>query len=138
MDEIDMQKIAARYPSDSRYLPAVLQDIQAALGVISNASIALLAIHFNLKDSDIIEWLEYPDGFIYDKMIGVNNNQVCIGAFCREKNKSLLHNNNIGYAHCLSACHKAPAAMVYGVLHAPCVTNDILSYSSCISINTET
>ncbi|MDX8393810.1 MAG: hypothetical protein R8K21_04405 [Mariprofundales bacterium] len=131
---LDIQKIVANYPHDVRYLSAVLQDIQAVSAAIADTDIILLAIYFNLKKSDIIQWLEYPDGFMRDKIITVNNTQVCIGAFCREKNKSLLHNNQIHYAHCLSACHKAPAALLDGVLHAPCVTNDILSYSSCIIV----
>lgn len=123
-EETLLRRLFALYPSDARYVLAVLEDIQAQLGYIPQAMLAPVAAHFSCPEDVVQGWRNRGDLF-RPHARARHRLEVCLGPCCRSCGGQELWEDvcaagapadvDIEISHCLACCTKAPVARLDGI-----------------------
>ena len=126
---VSIDEILDRYPSESRYLISLLQDVQAEYNYISSESMQLVCDHVGVPLTQAWSVATFYKSFSL-KPRGEHDIRVCLGTACHLKGGARISEgleNDLGVeagettedlrftletVNCLGACALAPVVMV--------------------------
>ena len=132
---LDLDEILDRYPSDSRYLIALMQDVQAEYGYISSEALGLVCDHVGVPLTQAWAVATFYQSFSLEPR-GEHEVKICMGTACHLKGGARLAENTarelgiqpgetsadlkftLDTVNCLGACALAPVVVVDEDYHA--------------------
>jgi len=128
---VDIDEILERYPGDSRYLIALLQDVQAEYNYISPEAMGLVCDHVGVPLTRAWSVATFYQSFSLEPR-GEHEIHVCLGTACHLKGGGRMVDNlsrdlgiepgqttndlrfTLDTVHCLGACALAPVVVIDG------------------------
>ncbi len=128
-DKIDLDEILDRYPEDSRFLIALLQDVQAEYNYISPEAMSLVCDHVGVPLTQAWAVATFYKSFSLEPK-GEHGIKVCLGTACHLKGGQRIKEGlerdlgieagkttadlkySLDVVNCLGACALAPVIMV--------------------------
>lgn len=120
---------ARAYPRDSRYLVALLEDVQTEFGFVPEQSLTKIAHYFALAEAEVKTWFDDAT-VLRSRPLARHVLKVCGGPVCGRHggarllvaSEALLHGSHdcsLVASQCLGRCHEAPAVMLDSSVLAP-------------------